>query len=60
MIFCPRVFFTNAAILENEKTMGTRLYEPLCRYKTWGEEGWVLEGSLGRSIPVRPSNPDPV
>ena len=27
MIFCPRVFFPDAAILENEKTMGTRLHE---------------------------------
>ena len=27
MIFCPRVFFPGATILENEKTMGTRLHE---------------------------------
>ena len=26
MIFCPRVFFPDAAILENEKTVATRLH----------------------------------
>ena len=27
MIFCPTVFFPDATILENEKTMETRLHE---------------------------------